>query len=501
VTLTNPRFPISARGAIAAALLVVGSLAPLAARRADANVAVPRPRATAPAATTLAERIDSILRRPALRQAQWGIEMRDAASGRVLYAHNAERHFIPASNLKLVVSAAAAHHLPADFRFRTSLYGTGPVVDGTLRGDLVLYGRGDPMISNRYFPTRTAVWEMLADSLRARGITRVSGAVVADESWFDTEYVRGDWETYDTRWWYGAPVSALGFNDNSIDFRVEGAAGRPRITWEPQSSYVVLENAATTAAGRATIDFERAGNGVRAYGTLPAAAPAQREHFAVANAARYAGTTFRETLERRGIDVATDEVRVVSDPARSPARGATALAEHRSPPLAQAIGPILLNSQNWFAEQLLKTLGREVSGAGSWDAGIAVERAFLTSVVGIDSADVVLRDGSGLSAGNLVTPRSLVQLLAYVRRTPRQSVVRDALPVSGGKGSLSTRFTDLPGRVRAKTGYIGNVDSLSGYLTLADGREVIFAIIANGSGQPSSRMKAGIDDIVRAATR
>jgi D-alanyl-D-alanine carboxypeptidase/D-alanyl-D-alanine-endopeptidase (penicillin-binding protein 4) len=501
VTLTNPRFPISARGGAAAALLVLGTLAPLAARRADANVAIPRPGATAPAATGLAARIDSILRRPALRQAQWGIEMRDAATGRLLYARDAERRFIPASNLKLVVAAAAAHHLPAGFRFRTTLLGTGPVVNGTLRGDMVLYGRGDPMISDRYFPTRAAVWEMLADSLRARGITRVSGAVVADESWFDTEYVRGDWETYDTRWWYGAPVSALGFNDNSIDFRVEGAPGRPRITWEPRSSYVTLENAATTAAGPATIDFERAGSGVRAYGTLPAGAAPRTEHFAVASAARYAGTTFRETVERRGIDVATDEVRVVSDPARSPARGATVLAEHRSPPLAQAIGPILLNSQNWFAEQLLKTLGREVRGAGSWDAGIAVERAFLTSVVGIDSADFVLRDGSGLSAGNLVTPRSLVRLLAYVRRTPRQSVVREALPVSGGKGSLSARFTDLPGRVRAKTGYIGNVDSLAGYLTLADGREVIFAIIANGSGQPSSRMKAGIDDIVRAAAR
>jgi D-alanyl-D-alanine carboxypeptidase/D-alanyl-D-alanine-endopeptidase (penicillin-binding protein 4) len=277
VTLTNPRFPISARGAAAAALLVLGTLAPLAARRADANVAIPRPGATAPAATGLAARIDSILRRPALRQAQWGIEMRDAATGRLLYARDAERRFIPASNLKLVVAAAAAHHLPAGFRFRTTLLGTGPVVNGTLRGDMVLYGRGDPMISDRYFPTRAAVWEMLADSLRARGITRVSGAVVADESWFDTEYVRGDWETYDTRWWYGAPVSALGFNDNSIDFRVEGAPGRPRITWEPRSSYVTLENAATTAAGPATIDFERAGSGVRAYGTFPAgAAPPDR---------------------------------------------------------------------------------------------------------------------------------------------------------------------------------------------------------------------------------
>ena len=477
-------------------------MALLAPQRAAGNLAPPRPAATSQSA--LAARIDSILQRPALRQAHWGIMVQDAATGRVLYAKQAERHFVPASALKLVVSAAAAHHLPPDFRFRTTVYGTGPVQDGTLQGDLVLFGRGDPMISDRYFPSRTAVWEALADSLRARGVRRVSGAVVADESWFDADYVRGDWAEYDTRWWYGAPVSALGFNDNSIDFRIDpGAApgARPRITWEPQSSYVSLENTARTgpAGSKMTLDFERVGrNGIRAYGVIPMGTATQTEHFAAGNAAAYTGTVFREALERRGVDVAIDSVRVVSDPAQSPARGAALLAEHRSPPLAQAIGPVLLTSQNWFAEQLLKTLGRVVHGEGSWDAGLRVEREFLTGVVGVDSADFVLRDGSGLSSSNLVTPRALVQLLDFVRRTPRLSVVRDALPVSGGKGSLLSRFTEMPGRVRAKTGYIGNVDSLAGYLTRADGSEVTFAIIANGSGQPSSRMKAGIDDIVRA---
>jgi D-alanyl-D-alanine carboxypeptidase/D-alanyl-D-alanine-endopeptidase (penicillin-binding protein 4) len=177
---------------------------------------------------------------------------------------------------------------------------------------------------------------------------------------------------------------------------------------------------------------------------------------------------------------------------------AVPLAEHLSEPLPKVIGPILLNSQNWFAEQLVKTLGKEVRGEGSWEAGLAVEREFLTRVVGIDSTDFELRDASGLSAGNLVTPRALVKLLDYVHRTPRQAVVRRSLPVSGGDGSLRARFTDLPGRVAAKTGYIGNVDSLSGFVRMANGREAIFAIIANKSGQPSARMKAGIDDLVRA---
>ncbi|HEX5724117.1 MAG TPA: D-alanyl-D-alanine carboxypeptidase/D-alanyl-D-alanine-endopeptidase [Longimicrobiaceae bacterium] len=485
--------------ALLAAALLLGPVLPAH------NVARAQAPATARPARDLAARIDSILGRSAVRRAHWGVEVRDAATGRVLYSRDADRLFVPASNLKLVVAAAAAHHLDPGFRFRTTLSGTGPVQDGVLRGDLVLYGRGDPMLSARYFPSRTAVFEALADSLLARGVRAVAGGVVADESWFDADYVRGDWESYDLLWWYAAPVSALGFNDNSIDFRVEpgtAAGAAARITWQPESGFVELENRTRTVAagGSHTLDFERVPGTrrVRAYGQIPLGTAPATESFAVESPALYAGTVFREVLERRGVRVGQAEVRVVSDPARSPARGAAALAEHASPPLERAIGPVLQRSQNWFAEQLAKTLGREVRGEGSWSAGLAVEREFLVRVVGVDSADFVLRDASGLSAGNLVTPRALVQILEYVRRTPRQAVVRRSLPVSGREGSLQTRLGDLPGRVAAKTGYIGNVDSLSGFLTTDAGREVVFAIVANASGQPSARMKAAIDDVVRA---
>ncbi|HEV7586865.1 MAG TPA: D-alanyl-D-alanine carboxypeptidase/D-alanyl-D-alanine-endopeptidase [Longimicrobium sp.] len=459
----------------------------------------------AAARPALAARIDAILERPSLRAADWGIEVRDAGTGRVLYARSAARPFIPASNLKLLVTTTAAHHLDPGYRFRTTLYGTGPVRDGVLEGDLVLYGRGDPLISTRYGRPLAGVWEELADSLRARGIRRVSGGVVADDSYFEAQHVRPDWDPYDLRWWYGAPVGALGYNDNSVEVHVEpGRVGAPpRVSWTPQSEYVAVENGAVTvAAGRpATADLERVPGpraGIRVHGNVPARSGADVEFFAVPSGAEYAGITFREALERKGIAVGRREVRVVADSTRSPARGAAVLAEHWSDPLPRVIAPILLNSQNWIAETLLKTVGREVRGEGSWDAGIAVEREFLTRVVGIDSADIALRDGSGLSDGNRVTPRALVKLLGYVRATPEMAVVRQNLPVSGREGSLRARLTDLPGRVTAKTGYIGGVDSLSGWVTTDDGRTVIFSILANRTGQPSSRMKAGIDDVVRA---
>ncbi|HET7230680.1 MAG TPA: D-alanyl-D-alanine carboxypeptidase/D-alanyl-D-alanine-endopeptidase, partial [Longimicrobium sp.] len=474
----------------------------LAAQAVD-NVAPARPSGATDTRARLRDRIEAVLARPSLRRADWGIEVRDAASGRVLYARDAGRLFIPASNLKLVVTATAAHHLSPDYRFRTTVYGTGPVRGGVLQGDLVLYGRGDPLISDRY-GSRTAVWEALADSLRARGITRVSGGVVADDSYFEATHLRPDWEAYDLRWWYAAPVGALGFNDNSVEVHISpGAVGeRARVTWEPRSEYVEVENRTVTvgANGRATFDLERVPgtSRIRAVGQMPSSAGADVEFFAVPSGAEYAGITFRETLERKGIGVGRPAVRVVSSPDSSPAAGATVLAESWSEPLPRVIAPILLSSQNWIAETLLKTVGREVRGEGSWDAGLAVERDFLTGVVGIDSTDVRLRDGSGLSAGNLVTPRALVRLLSYVNRTPRMRIVRDNLPVSGREGSLKSRFSDLPGRVAAKTGYIGNVDSLSGFVTMSDGRTAVFSIIANKSGQPSARMKAGIDDVVRA---
>jgi D-alanyl-D-alanine carboxypeptidase/D-alanyl-D-alanine-endopeptidase (penicillin-binding protein 4) len=331
----------------------------------------------------------------------------------------------------------------------------------------------------------------------------VAGAVVGDDSAWDADRLRGDWELYDTRWWYAAPVGALGFNDNAVDFRVEPgtAAGEPaRIRGEPASSFWSLENRTRTVAagGANTLDFERVPGTrrIRAYGQIPLGTPAKTESFAVEDPARWAATVFRETLVARGIAVDSPEVRVVSAPA-VPHAG-TVLVTWLSRPLPDVIGPILLSSQNWFAEQLLRTVALRVRGEGSWGAGLAVERDFLFRVVGVDSTQVVLRDASGLSSGNLVTPRAMVRLLDYVRRTPRQEVVRRSLPVAGRTGSLRARLADLEGRVAAKTGYVGNMDTLAGFVTLADGREVIFYVAANQSGQPSARVRAVIDDVVRA---
>lgn len=458
----------------------------------------------------LPPRIAAIIEAAPNDRAHWGIAVLDMGTGTLLASHNADRLFIPASNTKLVVAAAAAHYLGPDFRYETTLESSGAIVNGELRGDLVIRGTGDPTISGRYEADMLSVLEALADSLAALGVTRVAGGIVADESHWDSDYVRPDWESYDLLWWYAAPVGALGFNDNAIDFSIApGGPGEPAtITWRPRTDFFVLLNRTrTTASGTSTtLDFTRiAGTDtIVAYGTVAADASRRTEYFAVADPARYTGTVLREVLEARGIAVARQPVRVVRGAApwlgsQAEPTGRVVLVRRRSVPLPQLIGPVLQTSQNWFAEQLLKTMGREAGGEGSWARGLDLERRFLIDVVGVDSAAFRLRDASGLSAGNLITPHALVQILSHMDRAPRLAPALEALPVAGARtGSLRSRLPDLAGRVKAKTGSIGNVDALSGFITTADGRRLAFAILANNTGQPSSQMRAAIDDIVRA---
>ena len=482
-------------------------LAPAAQLAAQQTTPRPAQSRSQAANALLARRIAAIVDAGDAASGHWGIEVRDIKSNAVVYARNANQLFVPASTLKLVVSATSAHHLAADFRYRTGFYATGDVAAGVLRGDLVVRGRGDPTMSGRYYPSRTTTFELIADSLRARGINRIDGGIVADQTYFDNELTRGDWEAYDLNWWYAAPVAPIGFNDNAIDFRVApGVPGRPAdITWEPKTSdFVFVNRSRTVATGSAyTLDFDRVPgtDTIFSYGEIPAGAAVRTESFAVRNPGKYAATVLREVLESRGIDVANDTARVITPPSIA-AHDGTLLFEIASPPLPSIIGPILQNSQNWFAEQLLKTVAREVTGDGSWDAGLSIERRFLIDVAGIDSMSFRLRDASGLSSGNLVTPHALTSLSRYIANTARMKAVSDALPVSAAEtGSLRRRFEDLPGRVRAKTGSIGNVDSLSGVVRADSGRLLVFSVLVNNSGVPSARSRETIDRIVRAVAK
>lgn len=462
--------------------------------------------------------LDSLIDAAPYNRTLWGVALVDDG-GRLLYGRNPDRLFIPASNTKLVVSSVAAALLAPDWTVMTSLYAAGPVRDGVVAGDLVLYGRGDPTFSRRCYATDTTLpgaceadpsarWRELAAGLSRRGVRRILGDLVGDGSWFDPELVHPSWGNYDLNWWYAAPVSGLGFNDNSVDIgwgpgpAVDAPA---RLTLDPDLGDVFLENRTVTVATGGESDI-----GDRMYrvpgtlqlwaeGTVALNSRGGTESFALPDPNLYAARAFRRALQDAGISVlgstrsTTDSLRYHS------ARETAPLAESRSRPLRDWIFPILNTSQNWFADMLLKQLGRQFGAAGSWSAGLDIEGRFLIDSVGIDSTLFALSDGSGLAGSNLVAPLAFAQLLRFIRHHPHFAAsVLPGLPQSGVRGSLRNRFvgTPLEGRVHAKSGSIARVNTLSGYFELADGRTYTFSVQANHHAEANRRTLDTIDSLV-----
>ena len=469
------------------------------------------------AAQSLAKRLDKRLDAPPLDRSLWGVSVVDQG-GKLLYGRNDRRLFTPASNTKLVVTAVASALLPPDFRVRTSLYAAGPVVAGVLRGDLVLYGRGDPTFGRRCYATDTvppgvcdrdpfARLRLMADTLKARGIRQVAGDLIGDGSYFEAASLHPGWELFDLNWWYAAPVAALSFNDNSLDFVWQPgvAVGAPAlISMWPDLGDVAFENRTLTVAPGGETDigdrfFRQPGTPlVWAEGTVALDRPPRTESFAVADPNLFAARALRQALANAGIAV-TGTTRSTTDSAiYAPARARAPLAEVVSRPLRDWIFPILNTSQNLFAEMLLKQLGRQFGKGGSWKEGLAVERRFLIDSVRIDSTEFHLSDGSGLSSENLISPQAFTRLLRYIRAHPRYSTFAPGLPQAGGTGNLRTRFvaTPLAGRVRAKTGSIAGVNTLAGYIESADGRVTTFAVELNHHAQSTRSVLAAIDSAV-----
>ncbi len=468
-------------------------------------------------AQSVARRIDRRLDAPPMDRNLWGVALVDE-KGALLYGRNQRQLFIPASNTKIVVAAVASALIPPDWTVKTSLYADGPVSNGVLQGDLVLYGRGDPTFGKRCFATdtlREGACETdsftrlrdLATALKARGIRVVQGDLVGDGSYFEPTMVHPDWSNYDLNWWYAAPVSALGFNDNSVDFTWGPgiSPGAPAvITWTPDVGDVVFENRTVTvpAGGESDIGdrFYRVPGTLQiwAEGTVALDQPTRLESFAMPDPNLYTARALRQALAQAGIAVTGTTLSTTDSTRYRQARSTRPLAEITSRPFREWVFPILNRSQNWFAEMVLKQLGRRFGRAGSWDEGLAVERRFLIDSVRVDSTEFRLVDGSGLASSNLVSPLAFTRILRYIRSHPRAQTFMAGLPQAGGVGSLRSRFvgTPLAGRVRAKDGSISEVNSLSGFIERPDGQVWTFSVQANHHGQSGRTAIAAIDSVV-----
>lgn len=456
----------------------------------------------------MAERLNQLVDEPPFDRGLWGIAIADPR-GRIVYERNGGRLFVPASSTKVIVAAAALWMLPEDFRFRTSVYAAGSLRQGVVEGDVVLYGRGDPTLSRRFTRSNPNPLEAMADSLRAMGITRINGDIVGDASYFDSASVHPDWEGGDLAWGFAAPVAALGFNDNTIEVRI-----RPSVPGQPPSLDVYPEYGGLLLANRArtvgrdsarTFDFRRliGTNIVQADGDVPADARPRTESLAVPDGALYTAEAFRRALLSRGITVSGRSRSLYDSTTFALVRLGAPLTERLSPPLDSVLVPLLESSNNWYAEMLLKTLGRVVLGQGSWQAGLYVERRWIVDSLRMDSTMIWLSDGSGLSHHDLVAPRAFVEVLRRMKNHRRFEAFRNALPQGGETGTLSGRFRRgaLSGRVRAKTGSIGNVNTLTGYVEDDDGGVWTFAIQLNNHAGRSRDAIERIDAVVAAIPR
>ncbi|HEX8845984.1 MAG TPA: D-alanyl-D-alanine carboxypeptidase/D-alanyl-D-alanine-endopeptidase [Pyrinomonadaceae bacterium] len=465
-------------------------------------------------AQELARDIDRAINESEFATARWGIFVISLRDGRVLYARDADKKFAPASNMKVYTTAVALDLLGADYRWRTSVYTDAePDKNGVLAGDLTLYGRGAPDLSSiSERDEERASLDELADQLYKRGLRRVRGNIIGDESYFRGDPLGDGWLWNDVQWYFGAEVSALSVNDNAITVAIApgGKAGeKAGIKLKPDASYVEIEND-TNTVGRgepASIGITRglSDNRVRVWGDFPAGGRGFSARLSVHQPALWAATLLRDALKRRGIAVegkaGAVDARENGEGARIDPARAVELASLISKTLSEIVRPTNKESINLYAELILRTLGKErgadapdkdprkMRNRGDDEAGLAVVRLWLERH-GIQTAGLALHDGSGLSRLDLVTPEATARLLAAMAQTPSAAHFRDSLPVAGRDGTLKFRLRSSgAGRIAAKTGTLTYINSLSGYATTEDGEPLAFSIICNDETAAESSTK------------
>ncbi len=454
---------------------------------------------------TIQTKISQYLRRPGIRSTDWGIEVVDAnreANRRVLFEVNPDKPFRPASVLKVLTTATALEKLGPDFRFRTSVYANGELQsDGTLSGDVILVGRGDPNLLDLDLLEKSALTE-LAEKLRSLGIRHITGDVIGDDSYFEYNPHGEGWTAVDLKSAYGAPINALSINNNVFWVHVSPTKAGQLVSAsvEPRTSYFRFRNLALTGGRRArrTISV-RVVRGTRTLvvsGTLPIG-QGHSQHVILDRPAEVTTTMFKEELQRQGISLGgiSDVIHAGEMPAELRHRWRL-LAEHISPPLVRAVEIINKNSQNLHAEMLLRTLGAEFRAKGTDEAGLDVVKEFIVSS-GIDTRGINLRDGCGLSRENLLTPRFQTSLLMTLSSRPYYDLFLSTLAVSGTDGTLKRRLYAEPvrGVIHAKTGTLNGVSTLSGYMTTKSGKNLVFSIFANNAATSLRRIQRTIDDI------
>jgi D-alanyl-D-alanine carboxypeptidase/D-alanyl-D-alanine-endopeptidase (penicillin-binding protein 4) len=460
----------------------------------------------------LRPRIDEILYKRVPKEAQFGLRVIQlfgpagdsyGPQGKVLYSFQANELFAAASNTKLFATAAALARLGPDYEFKTRIYARGKINNGVLEGDLIILGSGDPNISGRFHKgDALAIPRQWARAIRDSGIKKVTGSIIADDRFFDRISINPHWSRQELTYWYAAPISALSFNDNCLGLTVTPV--KPRGMWarvlkSPNTSYVnIIKTPRVIAKGRASLELHRRPrtNEVAVIGKIPAKSSPISLWVTVHNPPLYLGTVLKEALGRFGVKV-LGRPRLVRKSEQIDYQELTLITEHKST-LAQSIKIANKRSQNFYAEQILKTLGKEVKGEGSWPAGLSAVAHFLAEL-GMEPGSYRMVDGSGLARGNRFSPMQVTTLLELMAAHPHAKVWKESLSRAGVDGTLRNRLRTPPyeGRVLGKTGTAGGISALSGYVLTTSGHTLAFSFLFNDFEGSSRPIKAIEDEILQ----
>jgi D-alanyl-D-alanine carboxypeptidase/D-alanyl-D-alanine-endopeptidase (penicillin-binding protein 4) len=474
-------------------------------------LALSAPAQAPPAATTLAELRQQLAAHVAQSRfdaAMWGVKIVSRDTGKTIFEHNARKLFSPASNCKLLTMAFALDRLGGDYRIKTSLYATArPGPAGVLKGDLRVYGRGDPTFNpRRHGGDIFAALEPLVAALTNAGVRRVTGDLIGDESFIVGPPYGSGWSWDDMEYYYGAEISALTINDNTLELSVKPGktVGAPaQLALAPATGYLVLSNRTTTVTNgvRRSLQLYRPleQNVLYVTGRLPLDDPGFTDTVTVHEPAGLFIAFFKEALARHGIKVrgrlrATGWLERLAQPPDS--SQLVELGSVESPPLRELVREVQKPSQNLYTDLILAHIGSlerasEARTQTSENAGVRALETFLERI-GVRRGDVQFEEGSGLSRNNLATPDAIVTVLRFMSRHPEADAYLNALPVAGVDGTLRNRMKNTPaaGKVRAKTGMLRWATSLSGHVTTAAGEALVFSLMLNRYAAPDAEHSA-----------
>ena len=459
--------------------------------------AVPPPVRPPPGSDVLTLRRDLSALLNTVWRAEWSVLVVSLEEGDTLFARDEDRFLSPASNMKIATTAAALHFLGPLFRYQTFVYADGPIENGILRGDLILYGTGDPGISERFYRNRTDVFEAFANQIAEAGITRIGGAVIGDATYFSGPELGPEWDPRDLNEWFAASASSLSFNENIVTLQILPSArlgSPPRIETIPFGFPLDVSNRAETVVGRPRpnlwLDRVEPTARIRVDGEIRQGGPDIWRRLTVPDPAFFAARALREVLISNGIGVRAPE-RAVHLEANSRITGRESwapglldldeprlLSQHTSPELLEYLTVVNHESHNLFAETIIKTIGKVTAGDGSFEGGARAVHSFATKQAGIRAEQIIAIDGSGLSKSNRTSAGALVGLLLHVATSDNWDAFVSTLPEAGR--SLRRMYGTRAARnLRAKTGTIDGVSALTGIVTSRDGETLLFSILSN----------------------